>query len=110
MTLHVFFRDYNSALFAEVRALCGVDDADYAAAFEAPPTNERFSEGRSGAFLYFSHGHEYIVKTTTKREAMTLMKLMPDYVSELRARPDSLLVRYPARTRSGSTAASSTSS
>ena len=67
----------NAELFAEVRALCGIDDAAYAAAFEAPPTAEKFSEGRSGAFLYFSRSGEYIVKTTTKAEAVTLMRLMP---------------------------------
>ena len=58
----VYFRDYNPEYFAEVRALCGIDDEAYAATFAEPPTAEKFSEGRSGAFLYFSHSSEYMIK------------------------------------------------
>ena len=38
-----------------------------------------FSEGRSGAFLYFSSDYQYIVKTTIRSEFSKLLSILPDY-------------------------------
>lgn len=87
------FKDYLPQVFAEVRETCGIDPQEYADAFQKT-TKEKFSEGRSGAFLYFSADQKYIVKTTTKGENQALLDIMQDYLSYLIANPNSLIVRF----------------
>lgn len=87
------FKDYLPKFFAEVREICGIDPNEYAEAFKKT-TKEKFSEGRSGAFLYFSYNQKYIVKTTTKGENEALLRIMQDYVGYLVANPHSLIVRF----------------
>ena len=38
---------------------------------------ERFTEGRSGAFFYFTHDRRYIIKTATTEEFATLLRILP---------------------------------
>ena len=87
------FKDYLPHLFAEVRQSCHITAEEYAASFQNT-TKEKFSEGRSGAFLYFSSDQKYIVKTTSKAENQVLLDMMKDYVSYLIANPNSLIVRF----------------
>mmetsp|Transcript_24984 Transcript_24984/g.36876 ORF Transcript_24984/g.36876 Transcript_24984/m.36876 type:complete len:952 (-) Transcript_24984:91-2946(-) len=87
------FKDYLPHLFAQVRQTCGIDPVAYEESFKKT-TKEKFSEGRSGAFLYFSSDQKYIVKTTTKGENQALLDIMKDYVSYLIANPNSLIVRF----------------
>jgi hypothetical protein len=87
------FKDYLPQVFAEVRETCEINSLEYFEAFQKT-TKEKFSEGRSGAFLYFSSNQKFIVKTTTKNEINSLLKIMKDYLSYLIANPNSLLVRF----------------
>jgi hypothetical protein len=87
------FKDYLPHLFAEVRENCQINAEEYAASFQNI-TKEKFSEGRSGAFLYFSSDQKYIVKTTSKAENQVLLDMMKDYVGYLIANPNSLIVRF----------------
>jgi hypothetical protein len=87
------FRDYLPQAFHKVRQLSKIDDMDYMDAF-TETTRENFSEGRSGAFLYFSKNERFIVKTTSKHEMMKLLEILPDYVEYITQFPLSLLTRY----------------
>eukprot|EP01038_Epipyxis_sp_PR26KG_P004541 gene4541-6411_t len=87
------FKDYLPRLFAKVRELCNVTPEDYTNAFKTT-CKEKFSEGRSGAFMFYSSDQKFIVKTTTKAEIMVLHRIMPSYVDHLLANPGSLLVRF----------------
>lgn len=87
------FKDYLPQVFAEVRETCEIDPIEYFEAFQKT-TKEKFSEGRSGAFLYFSANQKFIVKTTTKNEINSLLNIMKEYLSYLIANPNSLLVRF----------------
>jgi hypothetical protein len=87
------FRDYLPQAFHKIRQLSKIDDLDYIDAF-TETTRESFSEGRSGAFLYFSKNEKFIVKTTSKREMMKLLQIMPDYVDHISTYPMSILTRY----------------
>jgi 1-phosphatidylinositol-4-phosphate 5-kinase len=55
-------------LCRQIRSLLGIGAEEYIESFRGT-TKERFSEGRSGAFLYFSQDERYIVKTTTHKVA-----------------------------------------
>jgi len=63
------FKDYLPYEFAQLRELSAIDHGDYATAFKST-TNEKFSEGRSGAFMYFSSDGKYIVKTMSSAEML----------------------------------------
>lgn len=73
------FTDYSPKQFATMRALSGISNEAYLHSFKST-TMPSFSEGRSGAFLYFSSDRKYIVKTTTKVEFDKLLQILPEYV------------------------------
>ena len=87
------FKDYCPELFGEIRELCGVDDSEYVKSLMST-TKEKFSEGQSGSFLYFSSDLKYIVKTTNREEKDALVRILPQYLEHLRQNPGSLLVRF----------------
>lgn len=87
------FKDFCPKLFIQVRNLCGINGEHYAKSFETT-CRERFSEGRSGAFMYYSSDQKCIVKTTSKQELQTLIRIMPSYLNYLSKNPDTLLVKF----------------
>jgi 1-phosphatidylinositol-4-phosphate 5-kinase len=91
------FTDYSPKRFARIRELSNIDVHSYLESFKST-TMPSFSEGKSGAFLYFSSDYEYIVKTTTPREFEKLLQMLPSYVSYLEQESKlgrtSLLTRY----------------
>jgi hypothetical protein len=87
------FKDFCPKLFGKVRELSGIDNEDYAKYFEKT-CKEKFSEGRSGAFMFFSSNEKFIVKTTTKSESLALHNIMPGYVAHLKENPNSLVCRF----------------
>ena len=91
------FTDFSTKRFARIRNLCGISIEDYVQSFSST-TMPQFSEGKSGAFLYFSSDYKYIVKTTTSREFEKLLQILPSYECYLRKMykrgNNSLLTRY----------------
>ena len=87
------FKDFCPKLFGKMRVLSGVNNDEYAKSFEKT-RKEKFSEGRSGAFMFFSSNERCIVKTTTKAESLPLHAIMPHYVQHLKANPNSLVCRF----------------
>ena len=73
------FTDYSPKQFAKMREVTGIQNEDYLDSFKST-TMPSFSEGRSGAFLYFSSDRKYIVKTTTQTEFTKLLNILPEYV------------------------------
>lgn len=64
--------DYEPHLFARLRALRGIGAGEYVQALSRT-RREKFSEGASGAFLYFSLCERFIVKTLSRAEADVLL-------------------------------------
>lgn len=87
------FKDFCPKLFGRVRELSGIDNEEYAQSFEKT-CKEKFSEGRSGAFMFFSGNERCIVKTTNKTESLALHAIMPQYVKHLEKNPNSLVCRF----------------
>jgi hypothetical protein len=87
------FVDYSTKQFASLREMAGIDASSYINAFKST-TNENFSEGRSGAFMFCSSDHRFVVKTTTLIELKALLSLLPSYISFVKANPNSLLARF----------------
>jgi hypothetical protein len=57
-------------------------------------TKERFSEGASGAFLFFSADQKYIIKSMTKEECQVLLRILPSYHEYVIAHPTTFLTKY----------------
>jgi len=76
-----------------VRELNGITGDDYARSMRRT-SRERFSEGASGAFFYFSVCDRFIVKTMTRDEFEVLMRILRDYVRYLEQHPHSLIMRF----------------
>lgn len=87
------FKDFCPKLFAKVREMHNISATEYSNSFETT-CRERFSEGRSGAFMFYSSDQRCIVKTTKKEESQTLHRIMSKYVSHLESNPNSLIVRF----------------
>mmetsp|Transcript_32620 Transcript_32620/g.86026 ORF Transcript_32620/g.86026 Transcript_32620/m.86026 type:complete len:1083 (+) Transcript_32620:268-3516(+) len=86
------FVDYQPQIFQRIRESAGLNPVDYAESWTAT-TRESFSEGASGAFLFFSKDGEYIVKTTNREEMHVLDSIAHDYEQHLLNNPDSRLMR-----------------
>jgi hypothetical protein len=87
------FKDYSPGLFAKVRSMCNIGSEEYASSFETT-CKETFSEGRSGAFMFYSSDQRCIAKSTTKSELVSLLNMMPNYIKYLVANPNSLISRF----------------
>lgn len=94
------FVTYRPATFAQIRELCAPDASTFAASFTtaAAPADdemiERFTEGRSGSFFYFTHDQKYLVKTVEKGDQASLDAILPYYLQHLERYPRSLLPRF----------------
>lgn len=87
------FRDFEPALFQEIRQLSGITPDSYVASF-AGRTHERFSEGKSGSFLYYTGDQLFILKTCTYAEHRYILQILPQYMEHLRKNPNSYICRY----------------
>lgn len=89
------FLSYSPAIFLELRILAGVDDATYLASFTVEDSMmEKFTEGRSGSFFYYTHDLKYIVKTVTVGEKNVLQNSISSYRDYLKSNSDSFLTRF----------------
>ncbi|CAK4105955.1 unnamed protein product [Aphanomyces euteiches] len=87
------FWSYAPTTFRTIRENYGISDATYVTLFSAT-TKERFSEGRSGAFMFYSADESIIVKTMSKEECELLRRMAPQYASYLVSHPQSLLTKF----------------
>lgn len=88
------FTDYFPARFEDIRRnVCKIDTADFVKSLRKT-TKERFSDGASGAFLYFSEDRRYIIKSMTNEERDTLLSILPAYHAYLKNHRESLLTRF----------------
>ncbi|OQR83980.1 phosphatidylinositol 4-phosphate 5-kinase D3 (PIPK-D3/GPCR-PIPK) [Achlya hypogyna] len=87
------FRDYEAASFDRIRAISGISNDSFVRSMSVH-TRERFSEGKSGAFLYFTGDQRFILKTCTMAEQQYLLQILPQYIRHLTSFPNSFLSRY----------------
>ncbi|CAI5745074.1 unnamed protein product [Peronospora destructor] len=87
------FWSFCPASFRNIRLTFGISDVDYIQMFGAT-TKERFSEGRSGAFMFYTSDESLIVKTLSPEECSFLRKMAPNYEAYMTSNPDTLLMRF----------------
>eukprot|EP00438_Fugacium_kawagutii_P002766 Skav202250 [mRNA] locus=scaffold1417:272960:278692:+ [translate_table: standard] len=56
--------------------------------------SELSSEGKSGAFFYYTADGKYMLKTVTPKEFALLMQILKGYYDHIKSNPDTLVVRF----------------
>lgn len=89
------FKDYCPEVFRELRALFGLDPADYLMSLTSKYIlSELNSPGKSGSFFYFSRDYKYIIKTIHHSEHRHLRRILFRYYKHVKENPDTLISQY----------------
>jgi 1-phosphatidylinositol-4-phosphate 5-kinase len=90
------FLDFAPNVFRTIRSQLGISEKEYSDSIHGDTSAmiEKFTEGASGSFFYFSEDGQYLVKTLTTPEAGVLLQLLPSYVDYLTEHPHSLLTKF----------------
>jgi 1-phosphatidylinositol-4-phosphate 5-kinase len=89
------FKDYAPWVFRHLRAIFGLDPADYLMSLTSKYIlSELGSPGKSGSFFYFSRDYKYIIKTIHQAEHKFLRKILKDYYHHVKENPNTLLSQF----------------
>ncbi|SCV04794.1 LAMI_0H19218g1_1 [Lachancea mirantina] len=89
------FKDYCPEVFRELRALFGLDPADYLMSLTSKYIlSELNSPGKSGSFFYFSRDYKYIIKTIHHAEHRHLRRILKEYYEHVRENRDTLISQF----------------
>ncbi|KAG1707177.1 hypothetical protein DVH05_026373 [Phytophthora capsici] len=89
----VVFKDFAPHVFRRLREVAKVSSASYRNSLQQT-TKERVSEGKSGAFFYFTEDRKYVVKTLTNEELKFLLSILPRYYKFMKDHPDTFMTRF----------------
>nr|CCA20777.1 phosphatidylinositol4phosphate5kinase (PiPIPKD8/GPCRPIPK) putative [Albugo laibachii Nc14]CCA23717.1 phosphatidylinositol4phosphate5kinase (PiPIPKD8/GPCRPIPK) putative [Albugo laibachii Nc14] len=89
----IFFYDYAPLIFRKLRIAAQISCASYRESFQQT-TKERVSEGKSGAFFYFTQDRKYVVKTMTHEELRALLCMLPQYCTFIQNQPNTFVTRF----------------
>lgn len=89
------FKDYAPWVFRHLRAIFGLDPADYLVSLTSKYIlSELGSPGKSGSFFYFSRDYKYIIKTIHHAEHKLLRKILRDYYNHIIQNPNTLISQF----------------
>ena len=95
------FIDLEPTVFSMLRESYGISPRTYRKSFEIKNAAdidssrmlEKFTEGKSGSFFYFSQDYRFIIKTVTPSEEKFLCEIAYSYYTHMRDNKDSLIAR-----------------
>ena len=95
------FADIEPSVFSLLRNSYGISPRVYRESFkiknaadvESSGMLEKFTEGKSGSFFYFTRDFRYLIKTVTASEERFLQRIAYRYYRHMRMYPDSVIVR-----------------
>lgn len=96
------FIDLEPTVFSLLRQTFGITPRAYRKSFEIKNASdidsslmlEKFTEGKSGSFFYFTQDYRFIIKTVTSSEEKFLCKIAYQYYEHMKENKDSLIVRF----------------
>ncbi len=96
------FVDLEPSIFSLLRTTFGITPKKYresfkirnAADIDKEGMLEKFTEGKSGSFFYFTRDFRYIIKTVTSAEESFLQKIAYKYRHHMQHNPSSLIARF----------------
>lgn len=89
----VVFYDYAPHVFRCLRMEAKITTTSYRNSLQQT-TKERVSEGKSGAFFYFTEDRKYVVKTLTHEELKFLLCILPKYFSYMKNNSNTFMTRF----------------
>lgn len=89
----VVFKDFAPQVFRRLREAAHISSASYRTSLEQT-TKERVSEGKSGAFFYFTEDRKYVVKTLSEEERKFLLAILPLYYAFVTRNPNTFMTRF----------------
>jgi 1-phosphatidylinositol-4-phosphate 5-kinase len=98
----VKFVNVEPDVFARLRICYRTDLSSFRASFQLNSIKdiedsgmlEKFTEGKSGSFFYFTRDWRYIIKTVTDEELAMMKRIAQPYYHYLKDNPDTLLPRF----------------
>uniref|UniRef100_K3WQW3 PIPK domain-containing protein n=1 Tax=Globisporangium ultimum (strain ATCC 200006 / CBS 805.95 / DAOM BR144) TaxID=431595 RepID=K3WQW3_GLOUD len=93
MSEGVVFYDFAPHVFRRLRGEARISSSSYRNSLQQT-TKERVSEGKSGAFFYFTEDRKYVVKTLTKEELKFLLSILPTYYTFIKNNPNTFMTRF----------------
>ena len=93
---YVPFADFGPQVFRFLRKIFNIDDESYMNSIKGNTEAmcEKYTEGRSDSWFYFSEDGLYIVKTLEEGEATLLLNILPWYLQHMSENPNSLIVKF----------------
>ena len=96
------FIDIEPSIFSLLRNTFGTTPKKYresfrilnAADIDKEGMLEKFTEGKSGSFFYFTRDYRYIIKTVTSAEESFLQKIAYKYYHHMQNNPSSVIARF----------------
>jgi hypothetical protein len=100
------FIDYCPLMFRKMREMRNIDTATYLRSIgpeqlignmilgNLSSLSEMSSEGKSGAFFYYTADGNFMIKTISLPEKTLLKRLLKSYWTHLRKHPDSMIIRF----------------
>lgn len=93
MSQGIVFKDFAPEVFRRLRDEANISSASYRNSLEQT-TKERVSEGKSGAFFYFTEDRKYVVKTLSEEERKFLLSILPLYYTFIKRNPNTFMTRF----------------
>lgn len=102
----VRFIDYAPMVFRKIREFFGLSSEDYLNSIgpeqlvgnmvlgNLASLSELCSEGKSGAFFYYTADGRYLIKTITRDTAKFFRRILKDYYEHIMNNPDTLITRF----------------
>ncbi|RVX73723.1 hypothetical protein B0A52_02613 [Exophiala mesophila] len=89
------FKDYSPWVFRHLRAIFGLDPADYLVSLTSKYIlSELGSPGKSGSFFYFSRDYKYIIKTIHHAEHKLMRRILREYYHHVLENPNTLISQF----------------
>ncbi|OII73760.1 phosphatidylinositol-4-phosphate 5-kinase [Cryptosporidium ubiquitum] len=101
----VQFIDYNPMVFRKIREICNISPESYVRSVgpeqllgnmvlgNLSSMNELCSEGKSGAFFYYTTDGRFLIKTVKKKTAVFFRSILNKYFSHIEKNQNSLITR-----------------
>lgn len=89
----VVFKDFAPHVFRRLREEAKISSVSYRNSLQQT-TKEQVSEGKSGAFFYFTQDRKYVVKTLSKEELKFFLSILPAYYTFMKRNPDTFITRF----------------
>ncbi|CAN0878564.1 Phosphatidylinositol 4-phosphate 5-kinase 8 [Linum grandiflorum] len=90
-----YWKDYCPMVFRNLREMFKLDAADYMMSICGDDgLTEISSPGKSGSIFYLSHDDRFVIKTLSKSELKTLLKMLPQYYAHVGSYENTLITKF----------------